>query len=609
MQKKVIFAGVGPGAVDLITIRAREAIAKADVIIYAGSLVNRELLAYAKESAEKYNSADMSLDEVIAVSRDAVAADKQVLRLHTGDPAVYGAIAEQMRELDALNIAYEVIPGVSSAFAAAAELQLEMTLPGITQTAIFTRKAGRTPVPEAETLKKLAANNATLAIFLSVSDMDGLVEELLEAGRAPDCPATVVYRASWPNQKIVRGTLQDIAGKVKEAGISRQAMIITGEALRGQGDKSLLYSDSFAHGYRNPELHAFKGRIAVYALTGNGARKAAEIAEGLNAETLFIPDKAASDISWATAYSSGKFGETLTGNWKNYDAHIFVMACGIVVRHIAPLLADKLSDPAVVVCDENGGNCISLLSGHVGGANRLARIVAGITGGNPVVTTATDVNKLTAFDELAALYGWQIVNRENIKVLNSLLLENKKIDMLVPQVVFEKYFASVGHLNLIKSPEQISAEGAVLLDCQAPGIQVPCLILKSKSLSVGIGCRRNTPCKDIEDAVKNCLENLGMDISNIKCLASLDAKKDEKGLLEFAEKHDLKIKFYPASELNAVECPGYSPRAAKEFGTGSVSEAAALLSSGSDLLLLEKRKFPQVTVAAASYIKDILNNE
>ncbi|MDD5727422.1 MAG: cobalamin biosynthesis protein, partial [Victivallales bacterium] len=332
------------------------------------------------------------------------------------------------------------------------------------------------------------------------------------------------------------------------------------------------------------------------------SRKAAEIAEGLNAEMLFIPNTAASGISWATAFSAGKFGETLTENWKNYDAHVFVMACGIVVRHIAPLLADKLSDPAVVVCDENGGNCISLLSGHVGGANRLARIVAGVTGGNPVITTATDVNKLTAFDELAALCDWRIVNRESIKLLNSLLLENKKIDLLIPQTVFEKYFNSVKHLNRIKSPEQISAEGAVLLDCPAPKNSVSCLMLKSKSLAVGIGCRRNTPCQEIEDAVKVCLDKLDMDISNIKFLASLDAKKDEKGLLEFAEKHNLEIEFYPALELDAVECPGYSPRAAKEFGTGSVAEAAAMLSSGSDLLLLEKQKFPRVTVAAASYV-------
>ncbi|MFA6714417.1 MAG: cobalamin biosynthesis protein, partial [Victivallaceae bacterium] len=177
------------------------------------------------------------------------------------------------------------------------------------------------------------------------------------------------------------------------------------------------------------------------------------------------------------------------------------------------------------------------------------------------------------------------------------------------QAVFEKYFNTVKHLNRIKSPEQISAEGAVLLDCPTPEIPVPCLVLKSKSLAVGIGCRRNTPCQDIEDAVKQSLDKLDMDILNVQCLASLDAKKDEKGLLEFAEKHNLKIEFYPASELNAVECPGYSPRAAKEFGTGSVAEAAALLSSGSDLLLLEKQKFLQVTVAAASYIKEILNHE
>ena len=203
MNGKITFVGAGPGAVDLITLRGAAALDEAELVVYAGSLVNEKLLERAAK-AELVNSAKLSLPEVIEIMAAACRAGKRVVRLHTGDPAIYGAVSEQFRELDRLGIPYEVVPGVSSAFAAAAELKVELTMPELSQSVILTRMAGRTPVPEKEALERLAEHGATLCIYLSAGDLDGLVEKLASAGLPPETPAAVVYRASWPNQKIVR---------------------------------------------------------------------------------------------------------------------------------------------------------------------------------------------------------------------------------------------------------------------------------------------------------------------------------------------------------------------------------------------------------------------
>lgn len=250
MGDKVIFAGAGPGAPDLITLRCRDAIAFADLIIYAGSLVNPEILKYAKEGCEIRDSAEMNLEEIIAAMQQGIDKGQQIVRLHTGDPAMYGAITEQMNELDKLDIDYEVIPGVSSVFAAAAAVKTELTLPGVSQSVILTRRAGRTPVPEGQNIADFAKHRATMGIFLSVADIDGLVEELLTGGYDRETAVAVVYRVSWDDEKIIRGTLSDIGEKVRNSQISRQAMILVGDAIAKCGDKSLLYDKNFSHGYR-----------------------------------------------------------------------------------------------------------------------------------------------------------------------------------------------------------------------------------------------------------------------------------------------------------------------------------------------------------------------
>ena len=247
----VHFVGAGPGAPDLITRRGAALLQKADCIIYAGSLVNPALLGLAKADCAIYNSAEMTLEQVLDVMRQMEAAGKITVRLHTGDPAVYGAIREQMQWLDARAIPYEVVPGVSSVFAAAAALRTELTVPEVTQTVILTRQAGRTPVPERESLVRLAAVQATMCIFLSVALIERVVADLLSGGYPVDTPIAVVERASWPDERIVRGSLADIAARVADSGIRKTAMIVVGPALSADSRiASRLYDAAFSHEYR-----------------------------------------------------------------------------------------------------------------------------------------------------------------------------------------------------------------------------------------------------------------------------------------------------------------------------------------------------------------------
>lgn len=245
----VYFIGAGPGDVDLITVKGRKILEKADVVIYAGSLVSKDHLDFCKESVEMHNSASMTLEDVIDVMKKAAGENKMVVRLHTGDPSMYGAIKEQMDELNKFDIKYEVVPGVSSCFAAAAAIKREFTLPGVTQTLILTRVEGRTPVPAGEDLEKLAGTGASMAIFLSISMIEKVVEKL-RRGYGKNVPIAIVERATWEDQRVILGTLDDIAEKVKEANITKCAQILVGDFIDTEYDKSLLYDKTFTHMFR-----------------------------------------------------------------------------------------------------------------------------------------------------------------------------------------------------------------------------------------------------------------------------------------------------------------------------------------------------------------------
>lgn len=246
----VHFIGAGPGAPDLITLRGAALMREADCIIYAGSLVNPALLGLAKEGCAIYNSAELTLEQVLDRMRGMEAAGKTTVRLHTGDPCLYGAIREQMDALDALGIPYDDTPGVSSFCGAAAALCAEYTLPGVSQTVIITRMEGRTPVPEREALASLAAHGSTMVIFLSIGLVEQVQAALLEGAYRPDTPAAVVYKATWPEERVVRCTVGTLAARTRAAGITKTALIVVGGFLAGPYERSKLYDPEFTTGYR-----------------------------------------------------------------------------------------------------------------------------------------------------------------------------------------------------------------------------------------------------------------------------------------------------------------------------------------------------------------------
>lgn len=247
---KVFFVGAGPGDPELLTLKAARLLRTCLCCVYAGSLVNPAVIELLPPDAAKWDSATMNLEETTAVCREARDRQIDVVRLHSGDPSIYGAINEQMRELDKLGIEYEVIPGVSSFQASAAALKTELTSPEVSQTIILTRTSGRTPLPETQELRKLAASRATFCLFLSIHNIANVIADVVEF-YGTDCPVAVVYRASWPDQKILRGTLDDIAEKVATEKIHRTAMIVIGRALGESEVVSRLYAKEFSHGYRS----------------------------------------------------------------------------------------------------------------------------------------------------------------------------------------------------------------------------------------------------------------------------------------------------------------------------------------------------------------------
>lgn len=255
LEPKVYIVGAGPGDPDLITVKGLNILQHADVVLYTDSLVNEELIARAKADANVLKSAGMDLEEMVDVMKEAVAQGKSVARVHTGDPAVYGAILEQMVLLKKEAVAFEIVPGVSSVFAAAAALGAELTVPELSQTVILTRAEGRTPVPERERLADLAKHHCTIALYLSATLTKKVMKEFIEAGWAPETPVAVVQRASWPDQKIVRTTVEGLDEAMKENGIRSHAMILAGWALDPSivdrdEHRSKLYDKEFTHKFR-----------------------------------------------------------------------------------------------------------------------------------------------------------------------------------------------------------------------------------------------------------------------------------------------------------------------------------------------------------------------
>lgn len=580
----VHFVGAGPGACDLITVRGMNRIKEADVIIYAGSLVNPELLSYAKADCEIYNSAHMTLEDVVSVMREAEAAGKGTVRLHTGDPSVYGAIREQMDLLDEYGIAYDVCPGVSAVFGAAASLACEYTLPDVTQTLILTRAEGKTPVPEKENLRSLAAHRASLVLYLSSGLARKVRQDLLLGGYAEDTPVAVVYKATWPEEKIIRTTLAKLPEDMEAAGISKTALIIVSPALGNDYEKSRLYDAAFATEYRGATEIAFPAGIRRVLLITCSVRgyatmqKLAKKLENIPGADIITKVKceALPEVSM-----KGTVKACVDAYFEQVDAIVFVTASGIAVRSVAEHLTHKSKDPAIVCMDECGKHAISLVSGHAGGANALTQMLADVMWATPVITTATDVEGRFSVDDYARKHNLVVTDWAKAKAISAEVLatgakpvwvdeaagsqEEEKNECEICKV--QKSTGIDGCKNRIDGSEnkvdgceneidvqklQIGSHQVVITP-QDVSVDAQTLQLIPRCIVAGVGCKKGTSVDKIEHAVQDAFAKAGLRMEALCAVASIDLKKEEAGLLEFCETRNVPFKTYAAEELRAVQ--------------------------------------------------------
>ncbi len=668
----VYFIGAGPGAPDLITIRGRTIIEQADLVLYADSLVPEIVANLAqKPGVQIVGSSDLHLDQMVALMVAAAQAGGVVARVHTGDPALYGAINEQMRQLDTHAIPYVVVPGVTAAFATAARLAVELTIPDVVQTVILSRIAGRTPVPEGESLRSLASHGASLALYLSIGQIEQVVTDLLAGGSYTlATPVAVAYRATWPDERIIIGTLADIAAQVRAAGLTRHALILVGPALAASelSTRSRLYDATFAHGYRGSAQAGIRDhaavtsspRPAIIAVTRHGSALAARLARELDA-TPVVPARFAADVNIAGAVrepplpgdvppdrvrpdvwqsdvtidnSVGTTGQSplqhplppdhYTGpvvaeirrRWKQHRQLVLVMATGVAVRAIAPLLGHKADDPAVVCLDEAGRSVIPLLGGHQAGANDLARRIAAITAGHAAITTASDVQELPALDLLGQQAGWKIDPASALTHASAALVNGEPLGLYVDPALpaartqAETWLEPAAHVVTVAHLDDLNdntyAAGLLVshhrLTEQQQHLLTKSILYHPPVLVVGVGSRQGVTAAELRAAIETTLADAHLALASVTALATVDLKADEPGMRQLASDLGVPLQIITQAQLTALDAGQFSPSAAQaQFGLPGVAEPCAMLAAGGDhaRLLVPKRSFARCTVAVA----------
>lgn len=657
----VYFVGAGTGAADLITVRGMRLLERADVVIYAGSLVNPQLLAYTGEACELYNSAEMTLEEVLAVMRRAETEGRMTVRLHTGDPSIYGAVREQMDELDRAGIAYESCPGVSACFGAAASLNLEYTLPGISQSLIITRMEGKTKVPERESIEKLAAHHASMAVYLSAGMLEELSRRLTAGGYGSGTPAALVYKATWPEEETYICTVGSLPAVAQEHGITRTALVLVGDVITHRYyQKSRLYASDFSTEFRkakkNPEevqtdwrrsekdeskcqsgilmpLSAQacfgtgeRGRLCIISFTEKGRRLSEKIAREAGEMEVRLFTKCADWMQEVKdAHAGGDTqpdGRTQTernvqadgnipvevtevpvGEWageqmREKHALLFIGACGIAVRAAAPWLTDKLHDSPVLVMDEDGRYVVPILSGHMGGANELALYLSGKTGAEPVITTATDRRRKFAVDLFAKRNGLSIADKEGIARVSSKVLAGKEITVSIETGHWRGEGRLPEGVRITAYPPEQPVD--VLITSENSRAEAS-LLLKPKEYVIGMGCRRGKEAEKIEAFILHNLEKAGIPVSQVLALSSVSQKSREKGLIAWCQKEGIPFLTYTAEELQNVEGDFHASSFVKEqVGVDNVCERAALKTCGQGgQLVCGKCCFDGMTAAIA----------
>jgi precorrin-4/cobalt-precorrin-4 C11-methyltransferase len=590
---QVYFIGAGPGDPDLITVRGRDQISRADLVLYAGSLVPAEVVACAKPGAVVADSAGLSLDATHALILETTAKGGMVARVHTGDPSLFGSIREQTALLDQDGVSWAIIPGVTAAFAAAARAGASFTVPESTQSLIITRLHGRTPVPSSERLRDLARHGSSVAVYLSADKTGELAAELRLAGLPADTVIVIGHKVGHPGEEILRTTLHDLEQCVGAAHITRQAVFLVLPGETAPQSRSRLYDASFGHGFRPAARPETWPRMALYAMTSQGLDLARRIATLAPAD-LFAPQRLATDGVQGFA----RIALQVHAAFHRYHAHVFITATGIAVRAIAPLLDSKTTDPAVIVCDQNGEHVISLLSGHLGGANDLARRIATHLGGRAVITTATDTAGVPAIDTLAQQHDCVMADASRVALVSRILAEGGRVTVHDPE----------DRLDLRNRPEMKTSFELV----EDPGAQVvvswetevgPGLVLHPRVLRAGIGCRRGVAPEEILDALARVMTDHGLALASLATLASAELKRNEAGLLETARKLGLELEFYELTVLDETQVPNPSARVRDKIGVGSVCEAAslqaALKTNPRARLIVPKTICGNVTVALA----------
>jgi cobalt-precorrin 5A hydrolase / precorrin-3B C17-methyltransferase len=633
----VYFIGAGPGAPDLISIRGRDIIAQADLILYADSLVAQSVADLGrKPTARIVGSADLHLEQIVALMIETAQAGGVVARVHSGDPALYGATLEQMALLEDAGVPYSVVPGITAAFAAAARLGVELTVPELVQTIILTRAAGRTPMPEGEELRSLAAHGSSVAIYLSITRIQQVVTDLLAGGAyTPETPVAVLHKVTWPDESMVMGTLRDIVAKVRAAGYNRQALILVSPTLDPalkQTDRriSKLYDQGFTHGFRraatpdvgsvDPTAATAPGaprpdapQVAIITVTRAGTQLAARLAQQLQAE-LIVPERFVEQIADAPVTPvpySGSVVQVIRRGWGQYRQLLLVMATGIAVRAVAPRLGHKAHDPAVVCMDETGSAVIPLLGGHQAGANELARQVAALTGGQAAITTASDVQHKPALDQLGRDAGWRIAPGSALTHASACLVNGEVLGVYLDPVLSElrpdlTWLEQTDNLVPVASLEELNtptyAAGLIIsqrrLDKQQH-LLAKSVLYHPPQLVVGMGCRRGVPAAELRAALEETLADADLALAGVAALATVDLKADEPGLRELAAELDIPLQSIARERLAALDAGEFSPSAAQEkLDLPGVAEPCAQLASGGNLLV-PKRRFERCTVAIA----------
>ncbi len=608
MTGKVYFIGAGPGDPELLTLKAARLIGEAGLIIYAGSLVSRAVLAGAGADAKILDSSSMDLDEIVSELTAAARNGLIAARLHTGDPSLYGAIAEQMARLDAAGVSFEIVPGVSSACAAAAAIPLEYTQPGGSQSLIITRRAGRTPVPDREGLSMLAQHGASMAVFLSAGMLEDVVRELLEGNYEETTPAAVVYRATWPDEKVIRGTLADIAARTAEAGIDRHALIIVGDCLGGApAETSRLYAPEFSHAFRRARSNRLQG-TAIIAVSRRGWHTGKRLLHGMEESRLYVPERFCEEERDERVLFYKSLEKTVSEAFECSDKVIFIMATGIAVRMIAPLLKSKWEDPAVVSLDDGGRNSISLVSGHWGGANELAVTVARILGGNPVITTESDVMGFPAVDTvIKTLTGDRPPQEPDVvKNIQTAILEDEDVGFFPRELMRAPQMKGHPNIHFFDSIEALvcsTCSAGLIVSHHAPQqvrLNDRFLVVQPRDLVVGIGCHAGLGRSELEAGVRRVFADKRLSVDSIAAVCSIDRRKKEQGLIDFAAGFNAGLHFYSADDIARVPVPSQdSEHALNSIGVHGVAEPSAILGAQGGRLLVHKVRLAGMTVAVA----------